>query len=135
MFFLVLISAPLPISQLSLFLSRRVWDYWHSERWGLCCVGTYETTAFQGWRLNLSKRGTAFTKYYSDKQHGGQRKALKAANTARTELKERRQAWETQRTEAQGKVDKLYFEELEQLKKNFSAAVARVMKTLIGRAF
>ena len=90
---------------------------------------------FQGWRLSLSKRGTAFTKYYSDKQHGGQRKALKAANTARTELKERRQAWETQRTEAQGKVDKLYFEELEQLKKNFSAAVARVMKTLIGRAF
>jgi len=43
---------------------------------------------FQGWRLCLSKRGTAFTKYYSDKQHGGQRKALKAANTARTELKE-----------------------------------------------
>jgi hypothetical protein len=49
---------------------------------------TYETTAFQGWRLSLSKRGTAFTKYYSDKQHGGQRKALKAASTARTELKE-----------------------------------------------
>jgi hypothetical protein len=47
---------------------------------------TYETTAFQGWRLSLSKRGTAFTKYYSDKQHGGQSKALKAANTARTEL-------------------------------------------------
>ena len=43
---------------------------------------------FQGWRLSLSKRGTAFTKYYSDKQYGGQRKALKAANTARTELKE-----------------------------------------------
>ena len=38
------------------------------------------------------------------------------------ELTERRQAWETQRTEAQGKVDKLYFEELEQLKKNFTQA-------------
>jgi hypothetical protein len=49
---------------------------------------TYDTTAFQGWRLSLSKRGTTFTKYYSDKQHGGQRKALKAANNARTELKE-----------------------------------------------
>jgi hypothetical protein len=47
---------------------------------------TYDTTAFQGWRLCLSKRGTTFTKYYSDKQHGGQRKALKAADTARTEL-------------------------------------------------
>ena len=35
------------------------------------------------------------------------------------ELSERRQAWETQRSEAQGKVDKLYFEELEQLKKNY----------------
>ena len=49
---------------------------------------TYDTTAFQGWRLSIQKRGTTFTKYYSDKQHGGQRKALKAANTARTELKE-----------------------------------------------
>ena len=46
---------------------------------------TYDTTAFQGWRLCLSKRGTTFTKYYSDKQHGGQRKALKAANTALAE--------------------------------------------------
>jgi hypothetical protein len=47
---------------------------------------TYDTTAFQGWRLCLSKRGTTFTKYYSDKLHGGQRKALKAADIARTEL-------------------------------------------------
>ena len=38
------------------------------------------------------------------------------------ELSERRQAWETQRSEAQGKVDKLYFEELEELKKNFTQA-------------
>ena len=38
------------------------------------------------------------------------------------ELSERRQAWETQRTEAQEKIDKLYFEELEQLKKNFTQA-------------
>jgi hypothetical protein len=47
---------------------------------------TYDTTAFQGWRLSLSKRGTAFEKYFSDKKYGGQRKALKAVNTARTEL-------------------------------------------------
>ena len=38
------------------------------------------------------------------------------------ELTELRQTWETQRSEAQGKVDKLYFEELEQLKKNFTQA-------------
>jgi len=47
---------------------------------------TYETTAFQGWGLNIYKRGTTFEKYVSDKKYGGQRKALKAANTARTEL-------------------------------------------------
>jgi hypothetical protein len=47
---------------------------------------TYETTAFQGWRLNIYKRGTTFEKYFSDKKYGGQRKALKAADTARTEL-------------------------------------------------
>ncbi len=49
---------------------------------------TYETTAFQGWRLCLSRSGTTFTKYFSDKKYGGERKALKAAETARTELAE-----------------------------------------------
>jgi len=38
------------------------------------------------------------------------------------ELVERRQAWETQSIEAQTKVDKLYFNELEELKKNFVQA-------------
>jgi hypothetical protein len=38
------------------------------------------------------------------------------------ELVELRQAWEKERTEAQEKIDKLYFDELEQLKKNFTQA-------------
>ena len=38
------------------------------------------------------------------------------------ELTELRQTWEKERTEAQGKVDKLYFEELEEMKKNFTKA-------------
>ncbi len=42
---------------------------------------TYETTAFQGWRLCLSRTGTTFTKYFSDKKYGGGRKALKIAET------------------------------------------------------
>lgn len=49
---------------------------------------TYETTAFQGWRLCLSRLGTTFTKYFSDKKYGSERKALKAAEAARTELAE-----------------------------------------------
>ncbi len=49
---------------------------------------TYETTAFQGWRLCLSRSGTTFTKYFSDKKYGGERKALKAADTLLQELKE-----------------------------------------------
>jgi len=49
---------------------------------------TYETTAFQGWRLCLSRAGTTFTKYFSDKKYGSERKALKAADGALTELKE-----------------------------------------------
>lgn len=49
---------------------------------------TYETTAFQGWRLCLSRSGSTFTKYFSDKKYGGERKALKAADGALTELKE-----------------------------------------------
>lgn len=47
---------------------------------------TYETTAFQGWRLSLSRSGTTFTKYFSDKKYGGERKSLKASETTRDEL-------------------------------------------------
>lgn len=49
---------------------------------------TYETTAFQGWRLCLSRSGSTFTKYFSDKKYGGERKALKAATAALEETKE-----------------------------------------------
>ncbi len=49
---------------------------------------TYETTAFQGWRLCLSRSGTTFTKYFSDKKYGGERKALKVSEATRTELAE-----------------------------------------------
>ena len=38
------------------------------------------------------------------------------------ELTELRQAWEKERSEAQGKVDTLYLEELEELKQNFTKA-------------
>lgn len=48
---------------------------------------TYETTAFQGWRLCLSKGGTTFMKYFPDKKYGGGRKAMQAAEAALAELK------------------------------------------------
>ena len=48
---------------------------------------TYETTAFQGWRLCISRAGATFTRYFSDKQCGGPRKALKAAEAKLEELK------------------------------------------------
>lgn len=48
---------------------------------------TYEHTAFQGWRLCLSRGGTTFTRYFSDKHYGGGRKALDAAEAALEELK------------------------------------------------
>ncbi len=49
---------------------------------------TYDATAFQGWRLCISKTGTTFTKYFGDKKYGGQRKTLKAASDTLEELKE-----------------------------------------------
>lgn len=49
---------------------------------------TYETTAFQGWRLCLSRSGSTFTKYFSDKKYGGPRKALSAAEECLAELKD-----------------------------------------------
>jgi hypothetical protein len=48
---------------------------------------TYENTAFQGWRLCLSRGGVTFTKYFSDKQYGGGRKALEVAEATLADLK------------------------------------------------
>jgi hypothetical protein len=48
---------------------------------------TYETTAFQGWRLSLSNKGAAFTKYFSDKKYGDEKKSFAAAQGALTALK------------------------------------------------
>lgn len=48
---------------------------------------TYETTAFQGWRLCLSRAGSTFTRYYSDKKYGGPKKSLAAAEDALEQLR------------------------------------------------
>lgn len=48
---------------------------------------TYEKTAFQGWRLCISRAGHTFVRYFSDKQHGGCRKALNAADAALKDVK------------------------------------------------
>ncbi|MEO8614278.1 MAG: hypothetical protein ABI600_03995 [Luteolibacter sp.] len=48
---------------------------------------TYETSAFLGWRLCISRAGTTFTKYFSDKQYGTEKKSLAAAEKALVELK------------------------------------------------
>lgn len=47
---------------------------------------TYEHTAFQGWRLCMSRFGTTFTKYFPDKKYGGPRKSLEAAEAALADL-------------------------------------------------
>ncbi|RYD24680.1 MAG: hypothetical protein EOP87_25710 [Verrucomicrobiaceae bacterium] len=49
---------------------------------------TYETAAFEGWRLCISKTGTTFTKYFSDKKFGSGKKSLAAAEATLNELKE-----------------------------------------------
>ena len=49
---------------------------------------TYETTAFLGWRLCISRGGSTFMRYFSDKQCGGPRKALKAAEAKLKEMKD-----------------------------------------------
>lgn len=49
---------------------------------------TYENTAFQGWRLCISRGGATFTKYFSDKHYGGGRQSLTAAEQALEEVKD-----------------------------------------------
>jgi hypothetical protein len=48
---------------------------------------TYETAAFEGWRLCISRGGTTFTKYFPDKKFGGGKKSLVAAEQALVEIK------------------------------------------------
>jgi hypothetical protein len=48
---------------------------------------TYESAAFEGWRLCISRAGTTFTKYFPDKKFGGGKKSLAAAEKALVELK------------------------------------------------
>jgi hypothetical protein len=48
---------------------------------------TYETAAFEGWRLCVCKKGTTFLKYFSDKKFGSGKNSLAAAEQALTELK------------------------------------------------
>lgn len=40
---------------------------------------TYEFTSFQGWRVTLCRNQMHFTRYFSDKQYGGEQEALAAA--------------------------------------------------------
>lgn len=47
---------------------------------------TYESAAFEGWRLCVSRAGTTFTKYFSDKRYGSEEKALAAAEKAKIKL-------------------------------------------------
>jgi hypothetical protein len=48
---------------------------------------TYETSAFEGWRLCISRAGSTFTRYFPDKKFGGEKKALAAAEKTLAELK------------------------------------------------
>lgn len=48
---------------------------------------TYESAAFEGWRLCISRAGTTFTRYFPDKKFGGGKKSLAAAEKTLGELK------------------------------------------------
>lgn len=40
---------------------------------------TYVRTAFQGWRMSVTKCRVTFTKYFPDRKYGGEQNALAAA--------------------------------------------------------
>ncbi len=49
---------------------------------------TYEFTSFQGWRVTICRKQVHFTRYFSDKQYGGEEPALAAALAVRNHLLE-----------------------------------------------
>lgn len=63
---------------------------------------TYEKTAFQGWRLCISRGRKTMVKYFSDKRYGNSNKALEAAEET---LRKLRLIFETSRVANNGKVD------------------------------
>lgn len=44
---------------------------------------TYEFTSFQGYRVSVCRRQAHFTRYFSDKQYGGEKEAYQAALATR----------------------------------------------------
>lgn len=48
---------------------------------------TYETAAFEGWRLCISRAGSTFTRYFPDKKFGSGKKSLQSAEKTLAELK------------------------------------------------
>jgi hypothetical protein len=48
---------------------------------------TYETAAFEGCRLCISRAGSTFTRYFPDKKFGSGKKSLAAAEKTLAELK------------------------------------------------
>lgn len=49
---------------------------------------TYEFTSFQGWRVTLCRNQMHFTRYFSDKQYGGEQESLAAAVATRDKVLE-----------------------------------------------
>ena len=47
---------------------------------------TYEFTSFQGWRVTLCRNQVHFTRYFSDKQYGGEQASLAAALSIRNRI-------------------------------------------------
>lgn len=47
---------------------------------------TYRFTSFQGYRVTLCRNQVHFTRYFSDKQYGGQSGALQAAMETREQV-------------------------------------------------
>ena len=48
---------------------------------------TYETAAFERWRLCIARAGSTFTRYFPDKKLGGPKQSLAAAEKALAEVK------------------------------------------------
>lgn len=48
---------------------------------------TYESAAFEGWRLCISRAGSTFTRYFPDKKFGSGKKSLAAAEKTLGQLK------------------------------------------------
>lgn len=80
------IDAPCIMTNFPIFLTKYHIEYTSMKQLKNITRFTYEFTSFQGWRVTICRQNHHFTRYFSDKQYGGEEPAFQAAVSIRDKI-------------------------------------------------